>query len=256
MTHTDQLGASPSVAGSTVIVTSTRRIGGAIARELLAAGAAVCVFHHQSAGEAASLVDEAERQGAVAHTVKADLSTAEGCHHAVNRAAAWRGTIDSLVNVASRYERVSLAQVNEEAWDRALNVDLSGTWWACQAALPWLRASPRGRIVNFADWVAASRRPRYLGYLPYYVAKCGVIALTEALALELAEAGVLVNCIAPGPIVPPSGTASDNIMAIAQETPLGRWGGERTVARTVRALLESDFMTGETIRVDGGRHLR
>jgi NAD(P)-dependent dehydrogenase (short-subunit alcohol dehydrogenase family) len=92
--------------------------------------------------------------------------------------------------------------------------------------------------------------------VPYYVAKTGVIALTEALALELAGDNILVNAIAPGPILAPPGTTDEELETVEKATPLGRWGGEIEIAKTVLALLDSDFVTGETIRVDGGRHLR
>src|SRR5262249_22667587 len=108
----------------------------------------------------------------------------------------------------------------------------------------------------FSDWIAKSGRPRYPGYLPYYVAKAGAAALSEALALELAADKTLVNAIAPGPIVAPPGTTEAESQAIVDATPLGRWGGEIEIAKAVLALLDSDFITGETIRVDGGRHLK
>ncbi len=104
--------------------------------------------------------------------------------------------------------------------------------------------------------MARSGRPRYKGYLPYYVAKAGVIALTEALALELAGDAILVNAIAPGPILAPPDTTDEESEAVERATPLGRWGGEDEIAKAVLALMDSDFITGETIRVDGGRHLR
>lgn len=241
--------------GRCILVTASRRIGGAIARELLARGAAVCVVYHRTANEAEQIVAEAQALGWQARAVQADLSTHSGCLEAVDTAARWQGRLDGLINVASRYDRVPLGELDEAAWARAMAVDLSGTWWCCQAAVPWLRASGRGRIVNFADWVAASHRPRYLGYMHYYVAKCGVIALTEALALELASDGVLVNCLAPGPIAPPEGISDAKFLAIARNTPLGRWGGVSAVVQATVTLLETDFVTGETIRVDGGRHL-
>jgi NAD(P)-dependent dehydrogenase (short-subunit alcohol dehydrogenase family) len=118
------------------------------------------------------------------------------------------------------------------------------------------RGAAGGRIINFADWVAASGRPRYKGYVPYYVAKHGVIALTEVLALELAAENILVNAIAPGPIVAPPGTTAEEAAAVEAATPLGRWGGELEIVKAVRFLIASDFVTGETIRVDGGRHVR
>jgi NAD(P)-dependent dehydrogenase (short-subunit alcohol dehydrogenase family) len=119
-----------------------------------------------------------------------------------------------------------------------------------------MREQGGGRIINFSDWIARSGRPRYVGYVPYYVAKAGIIALTEVLALELAPDNVLVNAIAPGPIVAPPGTTAEESRAVEEATPLGRWGGEMEIAKAVRLLIESDFITGETIRVDGGRHLK
>src|SRR5204863_971584 len=134
--------------------------------------------------------------------------------------------------------------------------DLRAAFLCAHAAAPHMKTHGGGRIVNFGDWVARSGRPRYVGYLPYYVAKAGVIALTEALALELAADNILVNAIAPGPIVAPPGTTDDEYQAVVDATPLGRWGGEMQIAKTVLALLDGDFVTGETIRVDGGRHLK
>ena len=119
-----------------------------------------------------------------------------------------------------------------------------------------MRCRGGGRIVNFTDWVARSGRPRYTGYLPYYVAKAGVLALTEGLALEVARDQILVNAIAPGPIVAPPGTSDEELRDVERATPLGRWGGEGEIARAVVFLCETDFVTGETIRVDGGRHVR
>ncbi|MGI8783853.1 MAG: SDR family oxidoreductase, partial [Acidobacteriota bacterium] len=90
---------------------------------------------------------------------------------------------------------------------------------------------------------------------PYYVAKMSVLGLTEALALELAPE-ILVNAIAPGPILPPPDLSKEEYDEVARATPLGRWGGPEEIARTAVFLLETDFVTGECIRVDGGRHLK
>jgi NAD(P)-dependent dehydrogenase (short-subunit alcohol dehydrogenase family) len=118
-----------------------------------------------------------------------------------------------------------------------------------------MRKNGGGRIINFSDWVAASGRPRYKGFVPYYVAKAGVKALTEVLALELAGENILVNAIAPGPILAPPGTSDEEIASVAKSTPLGRWGGASEIVKAALAFIDSDFITGETLRVDGGRHL-
>ena len=91
--------------------------------------------------------------------------------------------------------------------------------------------------------------------MPYYLANAGVKALTEALALELASDQILVNAIALGPILAPADSSLDLVKAVEAATPLGRWGGADEIAKAVLALIDSDFITGETIRIDGGRHI-
>ena len=110
------------------------------------------------------------------------------------------------------------------------------------------------RIINFADWLPVSGRPRYRGFVPYYSSKAAVVALTESLALELAPE-ILVNAIAPGPILAPPGLTPEESIEVMKATPLRRWGGAAEIAKTVLFLVDSDFITGECIRVDGGRHL-
>lgn len=188
--------------------------------------------------------------------IQADLQEPDACRRVVDETVTEFGRLDVLVNMASVYREKAIDALTLEDWNTQMSVDLRAAWLCSQAAVPHLRRAGGGRIVNFSDWVARSGRPRYRGFLPYYVAKAGVIALTEALALELAGDQILVNAIAPGPIVAPPGTSAAESEAVEQATPLGRWGGEIEIAKAVIALVESDFITGETIRVDGGRHLR
>ena len=207
--------------------------------------------------------DEAEAAGAAvraagrrAFLIRADLSEGAACRRLVEEAAASLGRLDVLINMASVYSAVPFDATDENAWDRVIDVDLKAAFLCAHAAVPHLRAAGGGRIVNFSDWLAVSGRPRYAGFLPYYVAKRAVIGLTEALALELAADQILVNAVAPGPIVAPPGTSPEELAAVEASTPLGRWGGEAEITKAVIFLLESDFVTGETLRVDGGRHVR
>lgn len=231
-------------------------MGDAVALRLAGRGADVAFVYRRSGDAAERAAERVRALGRRAHTLKADLSDPLDCSATVNEAAAAFGRLDVLVNMASLYREVPFDDLDAGQWDRQMAVDLRATFLMSMAVVPHMRKHGGGRIVNFSDWIAASGRPRYPGYLPYYVAKAGVMALTEALALELAPDQILVNAVAPGPIVPPPGSSSDMHAAVERATPLGRWGGEAEVAKAVAFLCESDFVTGETIRVDGGRHVK
>ena len=240
----------------TVLITGGKRIGAVIAGELANRGMDVALAYNRSRSEADAVVAEVAASGRRAVALQADLSNAAACHELVSAAAATLGRLDVLINMASVYLSASLEDTDAAAWESVVNVDLRAAFLCARAAVPHMQTAGGGRIVNFADWIAASGRPRYPGYLAYYVAKKGVIGLTEALALELAPHHILVNAIAPGPILAPEGISAQEAAAVEAATPLGRWGGEAEIVKAVLFCLESDFMTGETIRVDGGRHIR
>ena len=239
-----------------VLITGGKRIGAVVATTVASRGADVTLSYRGSRDEAEQAASAVRELGRRAHVVQADVSDPAQCRQLVESAVAAHGRLDVLVNMASVYARREYAALTDQDWDRQLAVDLRGAHLCAQAAVPHLRAAGGGRIVNFADWVAASGRPRYTGYLPYYVAKKGVIALTEALALELAPDGILVNAIAPGPILAPPDLTDEENAAVERATPLGRWGGADEIAKAVMLLIETDFITGEVIRVDGGRHIK
>jgi NAD(P)-dependent dehydrogenase (short-subunit alcohol dehydrogenase family) len=236
------------------LITGGRRLGRAIATALASRGAHVAFCYHRSRDEADAAAVAVQGAGRRAAVIQADLRQAAACRRIVDQAAKL-GRLDILVNMASVYERAPFDQLTEHEWDAGLAVDLRAAFLCAHAAVPHMRAAGGGRIINFADWLAASGRPRYKGYLPYYVAKAGVIGLTEALALELAADQILVNAIAPGPILPPPELTGEQVAAVERATPLGRWGGTEAICQTVLGLIDSGFVTGETIRVDGGRHI-
>lgn len=242
--------------GKAAIVTGAKRIGGVVAEVLAQRGADVAIGYLRSKAEAERAAASVARAGRRAVVIQADLTSPDACATLVDTAARSLGRLDIVVNLASVYVQRPFDALTVEDWNLAMEVDLRATFLCTKAAVPHMRAQGGGRVVNSADWTARSGRPRYPGFLPYYVAKAGVIALTEALALELAADGILVNAVAPGPILPPPHLTDAEIRAVEAATPLGRWGGEAEFAKTVVALLESDFITGETIRLDGGRHLR
>ena len=244
------------LAGKVALLTGGKRIGAVVADALARQGVDVALGYARSQVEADRTVADITALGRRAVAIQADLSRPEACAALVAAAATALGRLDILINMASVYVQQPFDELDERGWNACLDVDLRASFLCSRAAVPHMRPQSGGRIVNFSDWVAKSGRPRYRGYLPYYVAKAGVVALTEALALELAADNILVNAVAPGPILPPPDLSDDEVRAVEESTPLGRWGGEIEIAKVVLALLESDFITGETIRVDGGRHLR
>ena len=245
------------IAGGAALITGGKRIGASVARALAAAGMDVGLSYNSSRAEAEAAAVDVTRAGRRAHLSSANLANPDECRALVDGTAAAFGRLDVLVNMASVYSAVPFDESDEHAWNRVLDVDLRAAFLCARAAVPHMRrGGTGGRIINFSDWVAASGRPRYPGFLPYYVAKKGVIALTEGLALELAADQILVNAIAPGPIVAPPGTTDEEQKAVEAATPLGRWGGADAIVHAVLFLVETDFVTGETIRVDGGRHVK
>ena len=242
--------------GKAVLITGAKRVGATVATELAKRGADVAVTYARSKKEADEVVAGVKAAGRRGAAFQADLADPDACASAVARTVETLGGLDVLIAMASIYESTPFDTLDLAAWEKTINVDLRSTFLCAIAAAPHMRKRGGGRIVTFTDWVARSGRPRYEGFLPYYVAKSGVMALTEALALELAGDNILVNAIAPGPILAPPGTTADESRKVADTTPLGRWGGAQEIAKAVLAFIDSDFVTGETLRVDGGRHVK
>jgi NAD(P)-dependent dehydrogenase (short-subunit alcohol dehydrogenase family) len=242
--------------GRVALITGGKRIGAVVAAELARAGTDVALVFRQSRAEAEETAVAVRGLGRRALTVQGDLREPDACERVVDQTVDALGRLDVLINMASVYHPTPFDDLTVEDWNESLDVDLRAAWLCARAAVPHMRRLRGGRIINFSDWTSPGRRPRYREFLPYYIAKTAVVALTEGLALELAPDQILVNAIAPGPIVAPEGTSDRQFEAVERATPLGRWGGEAEIAKAVMALIDSDFITGETIRVDGGRHLK
>ncbi len=173
-------------------------MGASLAGALAARGADVALSYSTSGDAARATVASVQAQGRRAAAFSADLSKPSSCQGLIDDVLTWAGRLDVLVCLASRYERVPLDELTPDGWRSQLAVDLDGSFHCARAAAAHMRTRRSGHIVLCSDWVAASGRPRYSGYVPYYVAKAGVVALTEALALELAPDDVQVNAVAPG----------------------------------------------------------
>jgi NAD(P)-dependent dehydrogenase (short-subunit alcohol dehydrogenase family) len=231
------------LAGRGALVVGARRIGATVVERLIGAGMRVAVGYRSER--------PATPPGAVAIH-----GTLEAAEQLVAEARAAVGDLYAVVNLASTFRRVPLADLDGAAWDRAL-ADARGAYLLTLAAARSLRGNPgptRGHILHFGDW-AAQATP-YRDYLPYLTAKAAVHFLTRAFAVELAAEGILVNGIAPGPSArPPEIDADEWRRDVLARTPLGRESAPDDIADLVAALLANQSVTGEIVRVDAGRHL-
>jgi NAD(P)-dependent dehydrogenase (short-subunit alcohol dehydrogenase family) len=240
-----------------ILITGGRRVGAKLALQLAERGANVALSYFKSRDRIEAVAADVRRHGVRASAISADLRQPPGVEALVARAVAELGSIDALVNMASEFHSKPFDELSASDFDEAVASNLKGPYLVAVAAARAMRRQPvvdgiQGKIVNFADW--AVDRP-YKGFLPYFVAKGGVVAMTRALAVELAPT-ITVNAIAPAMIDPPPGLSPQDIEDIRQAAPLKRIGTPSDANNLVLYLLEgTDFATGAVYRVDGGRFL-
>ncbi len=238
--------------GHTALVTGAgRRIGRAIAVALGGRGLHVAVHYNSSEAGARETAAEIERAGGRATCLKADLSRVGAAASLVDEAVGALGHLDVLVNSAAVMVRTPIGEVTPAAWEQMFAINLRAPFFASQAAAPHL-ARRKGAIVNLADLAAFETWP---AYVPHGITKAGIVQMTRALARALAP-DVRVNAVAPGTVLLPESWSEDTAQRLASSTPLRRLGSPQDVTRAVLFLLDSDYITGETIIVDGGRHVR
>ena len=237
--------------GKIALVTgAARRVGKAIALALAERGTHVVITYHRSGAEAQATLREIEARGVQGLALQGNITHNSDVDGIVRQVIARFGRIDILVNNASNYYKTPFETLTEEQWDDLVGTNLKGTFLVSKRVGDEMLKSGAGKIINLADW--AGFRP-YRDYIPYCVAKAGVIALTSALAKTLAP-HIQVNAVAPGPVLLPEDFSERLRESIVQATPLKRIGTPDDVAQTVVFLVEgSDFITGAIIPVDGGR---
>ena len=238
-----------------LITGGAKRVGAAICRHLHASGARLMLHYRASAGEARLL--QAELNGVRADSValiQADLLDLAKLSSLVDQTVMRFGRLDALVNNASSFFSTPMGEIQPAQWDDLMGTNVRAPLFLAQAAAAPLKKT-QGAIVNIGD-IHAERPLR--NYVVYSVAKAALTGLTRSLARELAP-DVRVNAIAPGPILWPEGDeAFDEVsrQRIISHTPLKREGTPDDIARAVHFLIaDAPYVTGETINVDGGRHV-
>jgi len=239
--------------GKVALVTGAgKRVGREIALALAGRGAALAIHYRSSrtgAEEAAALITD---QGGHAQIFSAELERVDEIERMVASVLEAFGRLDVLVNSASVFYRKPLEELTERDWDLNLNTNLKAPFFLSKFAGAAMRRQGAGKIINIGDW--AGIRP-YNNYLPYTVSKSGLIGLTRALAKALAPQ-VQVNCVALGPVMPPDEYGAEEIERLRLATLTKTMGSPEDVARAVLFFCEgTDFATGSTLMLDGGRLL-
>jgi pteridine reductase len=243
------------VQGKAVLITGgAKRVGAAICRRVHAAGANVMLHYRASAGEARLLQAELNhvRANSVA-LIQADLLDIGKLSSIVEQTLQTFGRLDALVNNASSFFPTPIGEITTDGWYDLMGTNVQAPLFLSQAAAPALRRA-QGAIVNIAD-IHADRPLK--NYVVYSVAKAALVGLTRSLARELAPE-VRVNAVAPGPVLWPEDASFDELsrQRIISHTPLKREGTPEDIAGAVYFLLaDAPYVTGETINVDGGRHV-
>lgn len=236
--------------GKTSLVTgAAKRVGREIALELAAAGANVVVHYRSSESDANELAREIKSMGRDAWTVQGDFAVVDDISHLVVNATQLAGPINILVNNASAFPKTTIENLT---WDSLAESVKSDAWAPFALARDFVSKPGAEHIINILDTrVTSSYDWTHVGYL---AAKHMLYLFTRMMAIKFAP-DVAVNGVAPGLILPPEGKGMDYIENLKGELPLKRIGNPRQVAEAVLFLARSEFITGQVIYVDGGRHL-
>lgn len=227
------------------------RVGAAITRALAQAGFDIVVHTRRAAAEVEDLASEVRGAGRRCIVASSDLATEAGVRELASEVATHTTALDLLVNNAAAYEHLAFEEVTPEAFDRMFAVNVRAPFFLTQALLPLLRAGGGGAVVNITD-MAVSHAYTTTHFFPHYLAsKAALDQLTRAWALELGPA-VRVNAVGPGPVAMAGETTDEQRRDMLRRVPLRREGTPEDVARAVVFLAQSSYVTGQTLRVDGG----
>jgi len=245
-----------SLEGKGALIVGARRLGSVVAKRLAEEGVNLAISYRNSAKEAETLRSSVASMAKRTTLIQGDLAIEDDVKRMVDSANTDLGNLSFVVNLASDYPKMPFNTLDTADWDTGM-ADAKGSYLLTLHAARVMENNPgptRGHVILFGD-SAAGEAP-YTNYLPYLTAKAAVHFMTRAFAVELAAKGILVNTIAPGPTMrPPDIKESVWEQGIIARTPLRREASVAEMAELVVTILKSETITGETIRVDAGRHL-
>lgn len=238
----------------TVLITGASRGIGAKTAELFAMhGYRVIINYNNSQNDAKKLLSEIIKNGGEAEIIKADVSDSAEVNKMFSLITTEYGGVDILINNAGIAQTKLFTDITDDDWSRMISVNLSGAFYCCRSALPYMIRQHYGRIINISSiWGQVGGSCE----VHYSASKAGIIGLTKALAMEEGLSGITVNCIAPGVIkTDMTSSLSDNdFKELANQTPTGTIGTTEDIARTAIFLADknSSYITGQVIGVNGG----
>ena len=241
----------PKLAGRVALVTGAgKRLGRHIALRLASEGADIAAHYGKSAAEAEQVVSEIQKLGRRAAAFPAELTDVAAIRTLVSQVVAHFSRLDILINSAANFLQTKFSETPESAWDASLDTNLKAPFFLSQAAAPYLAKSGHGAIVNFAD---VGGLVGWKEFIPHSVSKAGIVLLTRTLAKELGPA-VRVNALAPGTITMP-GDPPEWQQDFIDHAALRRSGRPDDITDAIMYLLTAEFVTGQTLVIDGGRTL-
>jgi 3-oxoacyl-[acyl-carrier protein] reductase len=228
-------------------------IGQAIAMAFAREGATVIIHYHHNQQEAERIATLIQEEGHRVETIQANIASLEEVTNMMDHIQNTYGKMDVLINNAGLTRDNLILRMSEEEFDTVINTNLKGTWNCCKQASKMMAKQRYGKIINISSVVGLVGNA---GQSNYSASKAGILGLTKSLAKELAKRGICVNAIAPGFIETKmtQKLSSEWVEEIKKNIPLGRLGKPEDVANVALFLAspEADYLTGQTIQVDGG----
>ena len=240
------------ISGKVALITgSSKRIGRETALELARRGAQVAIHYRSDEAGALETQRLARESGSKAEIFRAELTNEAEVGGLFAALEQRLGGLDILVNSASVFDQATLEESTPELWDTQMDSNARAPFFISKRAAELMNRRGRGKIVNLLDVAGEVVWP---GYLAYSVSKAALIAINRGLAKALAPA-IQVNGIAPGPVLFPEYYTQDQKHLAVERTLLKRAGSARDIVNAIVFLIENDYITGEVIHVDGGRHI-
>ena len=237
--------------GKNALITgAAHRVGKAIALRLAQEGCNIALHYHRAAEEAEQALAEIRELGVRAHTNQADLCSLPAIKQLFRDLEKDFKRLDILINSAAIMQRKPFAKISGDDWAATIDLNLRAAFFCTQSAVQ-LMGSENGAIINISD--IAGIQP-WKDFPVHSISKAGIEMLTRVAALEYGP-GVRVNAIAPGPVLKPEHMTDERWAQIGKALPLGKTGDPVDVARAVIFLLSNDYITGESLAVDGGNQL-